>query len=389
MKRILRYLLILSASVLLVPGLAAQEKEHGKFVRFFSRIGDRMTQSLVKGMDTTYVALPEHPFIAALTYRGASLHHYISTPSCPVRDALIDEIVPTRSVFEISTGFRSSIGISAGYRNTMVRYFQNIGNRAGKILNVSSYGNRYGGEIFYQRTKSVHASMTIDPLDDPAKFPGDVRKNMENYGAIAFSRLCINAYYVISPKRFSYSAAMRGSVIQLRSAGSFIASMTYYRTNTDLGKNIYYNSEYFEKDMKIMTNQLAVGFGYAHNFVLPWRHMLVHLSLQPMMTLNVKNSSTGSMDMEFIDEFFQHDYDHIMHFLNTSMNDILDLQKSFSDHHGVGFACQAKLAVVIPISQRLSFSLDGEAFYFNSGRNGGNRTHTLDTTLHASFGVRF
>lgn len=366
---------------------SADGKEQGGFARFFQKVGNYMTASLMKGVDTAYIALPRNPFTAFAAYRLNSITHYMDNPYCPtVYTPDYSDMAYSNSELEMDSGYQNAFGVGIGYRNTMIKYFYKPGNKNGSTFNLSSNGRRFGGDIMYQTVNAIRSVYTIQkPKGEiPEGFPDVDHVDIGAEGGdINFSRLCINAYWVISPKRFSYPAAKRNSMIQKRSAGSFIVNATYYRTNTDLSGNDIYQRWWYLEDMHIVTNQLGFGVGYAYNIVLPWHCMLIHLSGTPMLTVNVKNHMDGYPDVGRIYEIVEHgNYPMFIHRLD-------ELQQKFNDYNGVGFGFQGKVAVSIPISERLYASLDYTLFYLGSGYNGGFTTNTLDLTLNAMFGVRF
>ncbi|MBQ0081539.1 MAG: DUF4421 family protein [Alistipes sp.] len=335
------------------------------------RLDNRISKKLLSGMDTNYVSLPKNPFTISALYRGSYLRCGIMDPSCPVVDVLKGLLHATTSEAKMSTSFRSSVGLGFSFRNLNVQYFQNVSRGNGRVFNVSSYGNKFGGEILYQSTSTVNASFDVNSRHglDPIHIP-----NLNTFGDISMSRLCINAYYVISNKKFSYLSAMRNSMIQKRSAGSFITSLTYYRTNCDFSKNTALNFIYFRMNMRTITNQLALGCGYAYNIVLP-KQAMIHIAAQPMLTLNLKNYSAGNTDRSSL--------------IPEIIRELLHLNNSLKNYHGLGFACQCRLALYIPFSERIFTSINGEVFYFDSGHNKGFRTYTTDFILYTSLGVRF
>lgn len=371
--RLLKYILVAALLVVLSSPAMAEEKEHGKFARFFMRVGDRMTESLMKGMDTTYVALPKNPFTAFAAYRLTSITHFIKNQYSPwAYNSEAQELIMADTGFEMTSGCVNAVGVGIGYRNTMVKYYYIPGKKNGQLFNVSSYGHRFGGEVMYQTIKSASCLYTAK-IPDATGFDNE---EASRWGNIAFSRLCLNAYWVISPKRFSYPAAMRSSVIQKRSAGSFIANLTYYRTTTDIFNKVT-SIQWLMEDVHISTNQIGIGLGYAYNIVLPWKCMLIHIAATPMLTVNVKNGCSGRPS----------------EFREIASPELLEAMDNmwvrFSRGHGVGFGCQGKVALSLPISERFYASVDCDLFYFGAGSYDGIHTHTFDATLNAVFGVRF
>jgi hypothetical protein len=97
----------------------------------------------------------------------------------------------------------------------------------------------------------------------------------------------LNAYYVFNGRRYSQAAAYNQSVIQRRSAGSFLAGATWYQSsfdNSDLANRLLLF--YCNNEKRIKIHQANIGFGYGYNLV-PLRGLVINAMVMP--TLSVYN----------------------------------------------------------------------------------------------------
>ena len=97
--------------------------------------------------------------------------------------------------------------------------------------------------------------------------------------------LIFDGFYIFNYKKFSYAAAYNQKTIQARSAGSPIAGgMGYY---ADFKYNDPRNAEliyWMDGIGRLRQYQLAVGAGYAYNFV-PAKGWLISAMAMPMLTV--------------------------------------------------------------------------------------------------------
>ena len=98
------------------------------------------------------------------------------------------------------------------------------------------------------------------------------------------------AYYCFNSRRFSFPAAFNQSYIQRRSAGSWLAGLSYQggsiRTNEEL-KARNPNAP----DVTINVGHIGIGGGYGYNLVLG-RKWLLHLSVLPTFVFYNRNDLT-------------------------------------------------------------------------------------------------
>lgn len=383
--------LLLTAAFLVLFSFSAEAevgREQCGFVRFFNKVGNWFEGNLTKNLDTAYISLPVRPWIVGVNYKVSGMRHNFYDSHYP--DVMeIDDgsgnvssyIVPKDSKLSLFTNATHAVGVGLGYRSLNLRYYQTVSNKLTYSLSVASCGNKFGGEFSFMYSESMHAKMRITDYED---VPGDTEFDLEDkgFGDIGFSRYYVSAYYVLSPRKFSYNAGLRSALIQKRSAGSFVVSAMYYRTAIYFENSVPFTISTFRTDGQIINNELGISFGYAHNFVIPkWRNLMFHISAMPMFTVSVKNDFRGD---KFIDE------EATAH--NPTYAYILDIYKdqdNFAKQHGVGFALQSHFSITLPVSERFILKLDSSFIWVDSGSQSGFRSTTVDLAAHFECGFRF
>ena len=210
-------------------------------------------------IDTNYIQRPSERFTlkARVNISGASIETI---------GQLDGDIFHTKAEADI----KNTLSIAATYRGITLGAAINPALIAGRYkdyeLNINSYGNRFGGEVIYQRAKNFKGHIEMND-----SYIVDLPNNI-----LTVQTLNLNGYYVLNNKRFSYPAAFTQSYIQRRSAGSVI-----------IGASLH--AQDLENDTEKLNNTLAthlktvnvgVGCGYGYNFVL--RHnWLIHISSLP------------------------------------------------------------------------------------------------------------
>ena len=166
--------------------------------------------------------------------------------------------------------FKNTLNVGASYMGLSLGLSVNPGLLLGRYkdyeVNINSYGNRFGGEVIYQRAKNFkgYIEMNDSYITD---LPNDI---------LTVQTLNLNGYYVLNYKRFSYPAAFTQSYIQRKSAGSVMIGASLHAQDI---KNV---TEKLDNTLAIhlKTVNVGIGCGYGYNFVL--RHnWLLHISSLP------------------------------------------------------------------------------------------------------------
>ncbi len=188
----------------------------------------------------------------------------------------------TRATLYLGANYR---GISAGVSLNPASFKKK---NSDYEFNVNIFTNRYNIEASYQDAHTLSGTIKIDGT--PYHIP---------IGLVHTKIFQLTGCYTFNHRRFSWPAAFTQSYIQKRSAGSWLIGFAYQAGSLKI------NTELFNEPWKgrIYMGDLAVGGGYAHNFV--WhRKWLVHLSLIPMLiVLNRNNITVNGERIDFPTHF--------------------------------------------------------------------------------------
>ena len=275
-KKIFRIVPVLSI-LLLCPGLCfgqndRREARHRNFYRKVAKVDSiLLAKAKVVDYDSLYIEKPLNrwTFTTKGNLSGSFFRAHGSTGSYEGRGRLTSTNVGT-------------ISIGASYRGLSAGFSINPGSMSGRNKDyefaLTSYSNKYGFDVVYQKTKTLSGKVRVNGKDV------FVDKDM-----VDMNFLLVNAYYAFNGRRFSYPAAFSQNYIQKRSAGSLIAGFTYMGGTTKAGDS----KPDGVPDFRIYAGHWGLGMGYGYNFVL-WDKYLLHLSGIP--TIVVYNSSNIKID---------------------------------------------------------------------------------------------
>ncbi len=178
---------------------------------------------------------------------------------------------------ELQSALRETFSVGVAYRGLSLGLSLNPAHLTGRDndmeLNVSSYGNKVGGEIVLHSSKTFSGTVTRDGLE-----------NDVGVGLVRHTILSANGYYVFNHRRFSYPAALSQSYRQRRSAGSWMLGLSLWGGVVSADRSEALMSQPFD----IHLAQIAIGGGYGHNFVAG-RRWLFHISALPTFVVYGRN----------------------------------------------------------------------------------------------------
>lgn len=205
-------------------------------------------------MDTAYITRPQTKWtvVARVNVSGAKINAEGLENGHPFKA-------------EMKANYKSTLSLGLSYLGLSLSASINPAKLAGKYsdyeLNVSSYGNRFGFDLIYQKAQNFTGWHEREG-EERIKLPADL---------LTLKTLNINAYYAFNSRRFSYSAAFSQNYIQRHSAGSFLLAIS------GQGQKGTTNGE---KQMKLKMTNIGIGAGYGYNFV-PGRGWMLHISALP------------------------------------------------------------------------------------------------------------
>ena len=132
---------------------------------------------------------------------------------------------------DLKTSHKTTMSIGASYRGISAAVAVNPGKLKGIYkdyeFNLNYYSSRLSLDLSYQRSETLAGDIT-----------GDRGEQRLESGEATLKVLNIAGYYTFNHRRFSYPAAFTQSYIQRRSAGSWLAGISYQggsiRTTDDL-----------------------------------------------------------------------------------------------------------------------------------------------------------
>ena len=146
-------------------------------------------------------------------------------------------------------------------------------------FNLNYYNSRLSLDFSYQRSKSLSGDVYRDDRLVQME-PDDLTMKVAN----------LAGYYTFNHRRFSFPAAFTQSYIQRRSAGSWLAGISYQGGSIETTEALKARNEN-APDVRIYVGHVGIGGGYGYNWVLG-RKWLLHLSLLPTFVVYNRNNMT-------------------------------------------------------------------------------------------------
>ena len=186
------------------------------------------------------------------------------------------------SKYDLYTKLNTSVSMEVDYCDIALSLALNLSKLSGSYndyeFNFEYHGNMLSFDLNYQRSTSLKGDINlknIDHLDEDAL-------NMKVF--------TLAAYYTFSHRKFSFPAAFYQNYIQRRSAGSWLAGLTFQsgciRTTDELKERSPQAPV-----VHLETAHLGIGGGYGYNFVLGSRSQwLLHISALPTIVVYNHNS---------------------------------------------------------------------------------------------------
>lgn len=229
-------------------------------------------------VDARYIEVPEKPWRVVLRYKENVVDvDYSQSVDFPGTNDHSD----WNLYFEPPVA--SSVGFWVGYRGTGFSYSKSLTKNAGRYYSLSSTGAKYGFNFRLRRFNTQDAKISSTDYENGQTTQYDSTLNMP--APVWIRSVYINGYYVFNGRRYSQAAAYNQSVIQRRSAGSFLLGATWYQSSFDysdirnfvfmiLGHGIY----------RAKVHQANLGVGYGYNWV-PLRGLVVNVMAMPTVSL--------------------------------------------------------------------------------------------------------
>ena len=408
--------------LLTVAGNGAAQTEDDKS-NLFSKAKAFLNRSVVHGVDTNYVKTPAQPWQVSVKSRvaqtGLQMHSVIDGTDLfdgervmPFMVGVGDMATDPRIMTKVST----SVGVKVGYKGLSVSYSFPVGGDKSQNLTLRGVGNWYSVNLRWHRFKSntmsthysgmVRTRGLIDYNEETNKYifsdwgetiMWDETGEEKVSPPITIKTLIFDGFYIFNHKKFSYAAAYNQKTIQARSAGSPIVGLMGYYADFDYADKR--NAElifWMDGIGRLRQYQLAVGGGYAYNFV-PAKGWLISALAMPMVTLlNQTRINTYESNLEEVMNKHLIEYAIGQLFVDEGVNvDLMD----FSDEYEIYSTGEHSRnnRVALNFTTRLSVTYNWNRYFINANgqfnnfnyRHNAMHGHLNDWYVNASVGVRF
>ena len=233
-----------------------------------------------KKVDPNYIEVPDKPWRVMLRYKASMVQ-------VDYDNSMVEPNAPQNRL-DWNLCFKppvsASVGFLVGYRGTSLSYSFPITKKSGRHFSISSTGAKYGFNFRLRRfstdettfsTKLTLDGKTVDQYSEESHMPS----------AVWIRSVYVNGYYVFNGRRYSQAAAYNQSVIQRRSAGSFLVGATWYQSSFDYSDMENERIMFFGNNVnRIKLHQANIGVGYGFNWV-PVRGLVVNLMAMPTVSV--------------------------------------------------------------------------------------------------------
>lgn len=291
--------------ILIAIGLGCCEAAtaQGGLTTFMKKVGTMIDSMSVRGLDRNYIDAPKKPW--QIIAKGNVNQTIVSMNA----DGNILGVDYSARPY-LKTQPSQYVGFWAGYRGYGIGYTVNVGGDKGSNLVFGATGGAYGVNVRIHSFDNSNPSINLNSelLSEEEQKTWD---DVQLIDPIHVRTVIADGYYMFNGKKFSYAAAYDQSVIQKRSAGSFMAGLMYNYTHIDYATDVNGDLVYLMHGLgKVKLWQGSAGVGYAYNWV-PARGLLVNVMLMPMVTfvnkLKVFAYATNVPELMTDDRFWSED----------------------------------------------------------------------------------
>ena len=263
----LRTVLVLAA-VAMMTSVSAQTRE-----QVMSRVDSALAARYYRSpYDTNYVVRPEGKVTLKVRFNqtGNDFH----------AKGTVNGIY---SKADLKTSHKTTVSIGASYRGISAAVAINPAKMSGAYkdyeFNLNYYSSRISLDFSYQRSESLAGDVYRD----------DNLSQLET-GDLTLKVVNLAGYYAFNHRRFSFPAAFTQSYIQRRSAGSWLAGISYQGGIIETSDELKARNTN-APDVSIDVGHVGIGGGYGYNWVLG-KKWLLHFSMLPTFVVYNRNKMT-------------------------------------------------------------------------------------------------
>ena len=238
------------------------EKPASEGLKWFYRMGLKMDRWLQRGIDTSYIALPEHSWRLAQTNTMIGVHSTFLA-----RDVHYATLPLGDFTFIMKSRPSVSLGFNAGYRGFGFGYSWDVMNAYSQNWNFSFGSKAIGLEFMRQTSDNISCAIAVNKFD-----PIEMADSLK---LATITNTSFNVWYALNAAHYNHNAAIKQSYIQRKSAGSLLLQVNYMSTDVRMNRDwILFTNQV----VGIETHQMGVGLGYGINVTPNHGKVLFHLS---------------------------------------------------------------------------------------------------------------
>jgi len=266
--------LLLCATFFCFAEVAAQTRDQQMRVQIDSALTTRYYRT---SYDTNYVVRPEGKLTlkVRLNQTGNDFH-----AKGTVNDVYCKA--------DLKTSHKTTMSIGASYRGLSAAVAINPAKMSGAYkdyeFNLNYYSSRLSLDFSYQRSESLAGDVYRDDRGVQTMESGDLTLKVVN----------LAGYYTFNHRRFSFPAAFTQSYIQRRSAGSWLAGISYQGGIIETSDELKARNPN-APDVSIDVGHVGIGGGYGYNWVLG-KQWLLHFSMLPTFVVYNRNKMNVNGD---------------------------------------------------------------------------------------------
>ena len=263
-----------------IASVSIQDSTKTTFMDRIHQLQQFLDDKAKKKVDPRYIEVPDKPWRVILRYKANMVNvDYDNSIDFPATN----EYSEWNLHFEPPVA--TSIGFWAGYRGTGLSFSLPLTKNAGRYFSISSTGAKYGFNFRLRRFNTSSATLSATDYKDGIRDGDGYHDEQELAAPVWIRSVYVNGYYVFNGRRYSQSAAYNQSVIQRRSAGSFLLGATWYQSSfdySDISNFLFMMVGHGVHRIKV--HQANIGFGYGYNFV-PFRGLVINAMAMPTVSV--------------------------------------------------------------------------------------------------------
>lgn len=263
-----------------IASVSLQDSTKTTFMDRIHQLQQFLDDKAKKKVDPRYIEVPEKPWRVILRYKANMVNvDYDNSIDFPATN----EYSEWNLHFEPPVA--TSIGFWAGYRGTGLSFSLPLTKNAGRYFSISSTGAKYGFNFRLRRFNTSSATLSATDYKDGIRDGDGYHDEQELAAPVWIRSVYVNGYYVFNGRRYSQAAAYNQSVIQRRSAGSFLLGATWYQSSfdySDISNFLFMMVGHGVHRIKV--HQANIGFGYGYNFV-PFRGLVINAMAMPTFSV--------------------------------------------------------------------------------------------------------